>query len=223
MTPLYLYRIKKDHIRENLNKYTRNAFKSLPKIENPHILDIGCGTGVPTIELAQISGGNVTGLDNDAASLDLLQNKIEFLGLTKQIKIINDSIFNMDFPEESFDIIWAEGSVFVMGFENSIKEWHHFLKSKGFLVIHDEDKKKNKKLESIKKYSFKIIAQFDLSNRVWWKEYFIPLEKLVKEFRDKYTEDLELIQELNQDQNEIDKCRLDPQRACSFVVILQKV
>jgi len=42
----------KDHFRERLNKYTRRAFQMLPKVENPHILDIGCGSGVPTIELA---------------------------------------------------------------------------------------------------------------------------------------------------------------------------
>lgn len=222
MSQLNLYRIEKDQIRENLNKYTRNAFKLLPKLEKPHILDIGCGTGVPTIELVQISGGNVTGLDNDATALDFFKKKIDGLGLNNQITVINDSIFAMDFPEESFDIIWAEGSVFVMGFENSIKKWGHFLKPEGFLVIHDEDKSKNEKLKLVKKYDYEIIAEFDLSPEIWWEEYFTPLEKLVKDFRDKYSEDLELIKELNQDQNEIDQCRLDPVRASSFVVILQK-
>ena len=131
MSNLYLYRIEKDHIRENMNKYTIKAFKLLPKVMNPRILDIGCGTGVPTIELAKMSGGEVTGLDNNANSLNLLQKKINALGLDKQVKVINDSIFSMDFPDESFDIIWAEGSVFVMGFENSIKKWRRFLKRRG--------------------------------------------------------------------------------------------
>ena len=132
MSDLNLFRIEKDHIRENMNKYTINAFKLLPKVMNPRILDIGCGTGVPTIELAKISGGEVTGLDNNANSLNLLQKKIKALGLDNQVKVINDSIFSMDFPEESFDIIWAEGSVFVMGFENSIKKWRRFLKERDF-------------------------------------------------------------------------------------------
>ena len=55
MSNLDVYRIEKDHIRENLNKYTRKAFRLLPKLKNPNIVDIGCGTGVPTIELAKIS------------------------------------------------------------------------------------------------------------------------------------------------------------------------
>ncbi len=122
MSNLNLYRIEKDHIRENLNKYTRRAFKLLPKCKNPHILDIGCGSGVPTIELATISDGHVTGIDIDVTSLNLLQRKIKEIGLNNQVSVIKNSILTMDFPEESFDIIWAEGSIFVIGFENSIKK-----------------------------------------------------------------------------------------------------
>ena len=34
----------KDVCRTNLNRYTRKAFESIPKIDSPNILDIGCGT-----------------------------------------------------------------------------------------------------------------------------------------------------------------------------------
>ena len=111
-----LYKAEKDYLRENMNKYTEKAFEILPKIDKPHILDVGCGTGVPTIKLAEISGGYITGLDNDETSLEILHRKIKARGLDKQVKVINESIFTMDFPAESFDIIWAEGSVFLMGF-----------------------------------------------------------------------------------------------------------
>jgi ubiquinone/menaquinone biosynthesis C-methylase UbiE len=57
----------------------------------------------------------------------------------------------MDFPEESFDIIWAEGSKSVIGFQQGIKKWYRFLKPRGFLVVHDENKNKSIKLDFIKK------------------------------------------------------------------------
>ena len=223
MSSLNLYRLKKDHIRENLNKYTRKAFELLPKFNNPHILDIGCGTGVPTIELAKLSNGYVVGIDINEESLSLLERKIEEMGLNNQVLVIKESISTMDFPEESFDIIWAEGSIFVIGFENSLKKWRRFLKPNGFLVIHDENKDKNKKLDLIKKCSYKLIGQFDLSDAIWWREYYTPLEQLVKEFSRKYPEDSELSSELNNDLVEIDKCKSDSVVFSSFFVIMQKM
>ena len=223
MSNLNLYRIEKDHIRENLNKYTRKAFKLLPKCKNLHILDVGCGSGVPTIELAKISDGHVTGIDIDATSLNLLQRKIKEIGLNNRLSIIKDSILTMDFPEESFDIIWAEGSIFVIGFEKSIKKWRRFLKTNGFLVIHDENKDKTKKLGLITKYGYGLIAQFELTDNLWRLEYYTPLEQLIQEFRHKYPNDSELNSELNKDQIEIDKCKSDSIVFSSFFVIMQKV
>jgi len=223
MSNLNLYRIEKDHIRENLNKYTRKAFELLPKLKNPHILDVGCGTGVPTIELAKISSGHIIGIDIDETSLNLFQRKITETGLNNQVSVIKDSILTMNFPEESFDIIWAEGSIFVIGFEKSIKKWRRFLKPNGFLVIHDENKDKTKKIESLTKYGYSLIAQFELSDSVWWSEYYTPLEQIIQKFRNKYPEDFELNNELNKDQIEIDKCKSNSVIFSSFYVIIQKM
>nr|WP_319374297.1 class I SAM-dependent methyltransferase [uncultured Methanobacterium sp.] len=221
MSNLNSYRVKKDHIRENLNKYTIKAYKSLSEIENPRILDVGCGTGVPTVELARISGGNITALDYNENSLNMLKAKIKAGELDKKVTVINDSIFTMDFPEESFDIIWAEGSVFVMGFENSIKNWRRFLKSDGFLVIHDDSKDKDNKLELVKKHGYRLIDEFELSHQVWWDEYYKPLKQLIKTFKDTQPDDQNLINELNKDQIEIDQS-FSSVMASSLIIIIQK-
>jgi len=222
MSNLNFYTAEKDYLRENMNKYTQKAFEILPKIDNPHILDIGCGTGVPTIKLAEISKGCITGLDDDETSLKTLLRKIKTRELDKQVKVINESIFTMDFPAESFDIIWAEGSVFVMGFGDSIKKFNHFLKPEGFIVIHDDNKDKNKKLELVKKYGYRLISEFELSHKVWWEDYYAPLQKLIKEFKNKYPDDLELNQELDKDQKEINQ-NFSSVMASSIIIIIQKV
>ena len=52
-------------------KYTAKAFRMLPKLDNPRILDIGCGRGGPTMELARLSQGWITAVDIDQPSLDI--------------------------------------------------------------------------------------------------------------------------------------------------------
>ena len=72
-----LFEINEDQFRERLNRYTRKAFKMLPELEKPRILDIGCGSGVPTIELAKLSNGEIIGIDINQSLLDKLNKKIE--------------------------------------------------------------------------------------------------------------------------------------------------
>ena len=67
-----LKELNAEKMREVFLKYTRKAFEMLPKMENPCILDIGCGSGTPSIELAKLSDGEITGIDIDQAALDKL-------------------------------------------------------------------------------------------------------------------------------------------------------
>ena len=75
MTEEISFSVKKDLVREHLNKYTRKAFQVLPKINNPTILDIGCGSGIPTLELARLSHGEILGIDIDQPALDKFTKK----------------------------------------------------------------------------------------------------------------------------------------------------
>jgi len=100
-----LFEINQDHFREVLNKYTRKAFQMLPKLEKSCILDIGCGSGVPTIELAKLSNGEIVGIDINQSLLDELNRKIEEEGFSNRMKAMKCFLFEIDFPDESFDII----------------------------------------------------------------------------------------------------------------------
>ena len=68
------------------NASTRRAFKSIPTLpKQPLILDIGCGTGVQTIELAKISHGKIIALDNHQAFLDKLMETAKVEEVTENI------------------------------------------------------------------------------------------------------------------------------------------
>jgi len=133
-----IFQIDKDLLREGLNKYTRKAFHVLPELDKPQILDVGCGSGVPTMELASLSNGQIIGLDINQLLLDRLTRKIEKAGLSSRVKTLKCSMLDMDFPDGSFDIIWAEGSISIIGFKRGLEDWRRFLRPNGFLVVHDE-------------------------------------------------------------------------------------
>jgi len=212
-----------DHFREVFNKYTIEAFQKLPKFEKPRILDIGCGSGVPTMVLARLSDGEVIGIDIDQEVLDILSKKIEQEGLTSRVKAIKCSLINIKFPDNSFDIIWAEGSITSLGVEKSLRGWNRILKPKGFMVIHDEIKHFFKKRDKVASCGYKMIEHFSLPEEAWWEEYYSPLEIRVKELYKKYSNDPVALEVLNIHQTEIDIVKASPKSFQSVFCIMQKM
>ena len=118
------------------NKSTQKAFNAIPKRpEQPFILDIGCGPGVQTIELAKLSNGRIIALDNHQAFLDKLTSNASKEGLLNHIVPTNISMLEMDFGKNTFDIIWSEGALYFMGFQNGLRRCHQLLKKDGFLAV----------------------------------------------------------------------------------------
>jgi len=221
MTEDILLELREDDLRTRLNKYTRKAFRMLPKLVKPLILDIGCGSGVPTIELAKLSDGQIIGLDIDQSALDKLDKKIEEEGLADRVKTVKCSMFEMDFADESFDVIWAEGSISRIGFERGLREWRRLLKPKGYLVVHDEMKNIKKKLEVIPGCGYDLLGYFPLREDVWWIEYYGPLEKRVQELSAKYAEDPEILRVLDRKRNEIAMVKRNPRDYCSVFFVMR--
>jgi hypothetical protein len=44
-------------------------------------------------------------------------------------------MFNLRYKKESFDLIWCEGAIFVIGFEKGLIEWRPLLANNGYLVV----------------------------------------------------------------------------------------
>ena len=213
---------KKELIRKRLTKYSRKALRMIPVINKPRILDIGCGSGVSTLELARLTDGEIIGLDIDQNALDRLNKKIEKAGLSDRFKTLNCSLLDMEFPDESFNIIWSEGSIFVIGFKKGLQEWKRLIRPGGFMVVHDEMGDVEQKLEQISSYGYELLGYFMLDTEIWWNEYFAPLEKLVNETRTKYADDREVHEALNQAQSELVFFRKFPERNRSVCFVMKR-
>jgi ubiquinone/menaquinone biosynthesis C-methylase UbiE len=194
----------------------------LPELDKPRILDIGCGSGIPTLELARLSQGEVMGIDIDQSALDRFADKIKKAGISNRVKALSCSMFDMDFLDESYDVIWSEGSIYTIGFERGLCEWKRLLKPGGFMVIHDEQGNVKEKLEQIFNYGYNLLGYFILTEETWWIEYFAPLEKLIGEFQAKYTDDPAVSEELRHARMELDMFKKNPERNSSVCFVMKK-
>jgi len=207
------------------NEYTSKAFRMLPQLDKPRMLDVGCGPGGPTLELARLSQGDVIGMDIHQPYLRELAKKVKRAGLSKRVHALNCSMFEMGFPDESFHIIWAEGAIFIIGFERGLREWRRFIKPHGFLVVHEmtwlrPDPPQEiyqywreiypgigtvpENLEKICGCGYNLIGHFTLPEDAWWIEYYGPLEERIRGLGKKYVDDPEARAALEGKQREID-------------------
>jgi len=216
------FEIKKDLIRKRLVKYTRKALQIIPHIDKPRILDIGCGSGIPTIELARLSGGEITALDIDQPALDRLSERLEKAGLAGRVKVMNRSIHDMDFPDSYFDIIWSEGSIFIIGFERGLREWRRFLRPGGFMMVHDDLGNIEGKIRLIYECGYTLLKYFTLGVNTWMAEYYTPLVSLVDETLAKSPDNNGLLKVIQREQREIDMVRKSPEILASVCFIIQK-
>ncbi|MFH1783706.1 MAG: class I SAM-dependent methyltransferase [bacterium] len=187
---------------------TRRAFGYIPKpSDKPYILDIGCGPGMQTLELARISAGKIIALDNHQGFLDELARRSKKEGLEQNIDIKNMSMLEMDFKDRTFDIIWAEGALYCMGFENGLKRCHELLKDGGYMAVteivylvgdvpgpvkeffgaeYPDIKDVGDNIELIQKQDFSLISNFTLPHSSWFDNYYSPVERELPTLMEKY-------------------------------------
>jgi ubiquinone/menaquinone biosynthesis C-methylase UbiE len=217
-----LFEVDRDGLRANFNRYTRRAFELLPVLQDPKILDIGCGSGVPTMELARLSSGEIVGIDIDEAALNEFNERINEAHLSDRVKTIKCSLFEIDFPDETFDIVWAEGVIALIGFERGLREWHRLIKPGRFLVVHDNIDEIERKHELIPICGYILIDMFVVPKDVWWNEYYGILENKVKTLQKKHSNDPETVALLEKEQKEIEEFKNNPMYHGSVFFVMQK-
>ncbi len=208
---------------------TKKAFSLLSGLPSePAILDVGSGPGLQTIELARLSGGNITALDYHQEFLDELNLNASKAGLGEHIKETKGSMFEMPFGENNFDVIWSEGAIYIIGFEKGLKEWKPFIKDGGYMVAsHISWLKKDvsekprafweknypaidtveNNLQIAQSVGYNNIGHFTLPEAGWWDGYYGPMEENLKRLRVEHQGNESALAKIASTQEEIDLYR----------------
>lgn len=181
---------------------TLHALANVPR-KPLAILEIGCGQGIATTVLANHCSANITAVDNDEPSLIRLMARATEQGLADRISTVCACMMDMPFEAETFDLIWAEGSAYIMGVANALKQWRQLLVNDGVLVLSDlvwstntpsEDafdfwRKEypdmvtaQHRIEQAEAAGFEVLDSFALSEQAW-ANYYQPLQARINELK----------------------------------------
>ncbi|MER5893794.1 bifunctional class I SAM-dependent methyltransferase/N-acetyltransferase [Streptomyces sp. NPDC001876] len=109
-----------------------------PQPRRPRVLDLGCGPGRAALLLAAEAGAEVTAVDLHQPFLDELREAAEARGLGDRIHTVRADMADLGgpgFTDGSFDLVWAEGSAYIIGFDTALRDWQRLLAPGGSMVI----------------------------------------------------------------------------------------
>lgn len=119
------------------NTLTKEAFhRILPLPDRPKILDVGAGTGRSTLVLAEVCpDARIEAIDAHQPFLDQCAAAAREQGHNVTTRVLPMEKLAEEMEEGSVDLIWAEGSAYIMGFEAALKTWRDVLKDNGAMVV----------------------------------------------------------------------------------------
>ena len=189
------------------------------------ILDIGCGNGAQTIQLAKHIDGTILAVDNHQPFLDELQRRAEAEGVSEKIQLYPRDMCDLGLVEGSFDLIWSEGALYIMGFREGLAVCHNLLAPGGLMAVSELSWLRpdppaecsqyfvneypvmmdiDSNVSTIKNCGYDLLGYFTLPESAWKESYYHPLEDRLQSFRKKYATDPERIEMIDSVQMEID-------------------
>lgn len=196
-----------DHLGPGGDLYTLRALKALQDElpAKPRILDLGCGTGAQSLLLARETGGSLVALDNHAPFLHILEEKARQQGLADHIETMQaDLLQPLPLEPASFDLIWSEGSAYILGLSTSLKTWKPLLKPQGMMMVSDNlwlERCENPEVRAfwqeespemldlkgtqrrIERCGLQILGHFSLPLEEWRASYYDPLRQRTRALR----------------------------------------
>ncbi|MBY6095266.1 MerR family transcriptional regulator [Ferrimonas balearica] len=181
---------------------TRRALSRVPLTPST-ILEVGCGKGLATTILASDTQATITAVDNEPSALARLTEMLQQAGLAERVEPVCASMTDLPFAPGSFDLIWAEGSAYIMGVSKALSQWRPLLQNGGILMLSDmvwltENRSEEAEAFFAREYpdmqsvdtrlaqaeaaGFQVVDHFALSQAAW-DNYYQPLKTRLAELQ----------------------------------------
>lgn len=208
------------------NASTRRAFELMRDLpDNPRILDVACGPGMQTLELARVSPGDIVALDMHQPFLDELARRAHAANESHRIHIVHGSMMEMPFESGVFDVIWCEGAMYIMGVRPALIEWKHLLAPGGYIAFTEPCFLRENVPDKVRQFwvngyaamtdicevqgiagaaGYTLVGSFTIPDSSWWDDYYTPQLARLQMLSDKYRDQPEVLVRIEETHREID-------------------
>jgi SAM-dependent methyltransferase len=177
----------------------------------PRVLDIACGPGQQTMDLAKLlPSATITAVDNHAPFVDEANRRAAAAGVAQRVRAVVGDMAALDFPPNSFDLIWCEGAAYIMGVGEALAAWRPLLKPEGRLALTEAVWLRSYPPEEVRRCwaedypamvdvagcrdivaraGFSLLGDFVLPEAAWWDDYYTPMEKRLAEVAPQFKDD----------------------------------
>ncbi len=116
---------------------TARAFRRIEGLlpPSPALLDVGCGGGAQTLTLAALTAGTILAIDSYPVFIEELRQQLSARGYGDRVTAQVGDMKALGLPPASFDLVWCEGALFVLGFEVGLRTLRPLLRGPGLVVV----------------------------------------------------------------------------------------
>jgi SAM-dependent methyltransferase len=171
------------------------------------VADLGCGTGASALVLARALGIPVLALDRFTPFLERLADRAGNENLGDRLIPVAGDLGDLPISDASLDLLWAEGSIYNIGFEAGLQAWRRVLKPGGVLAVSEitwlgdarppeierhwtaeypEIATAGTKRAQLERHGYRIEGWFPLPSHCWLDNYYLPMERRFDDFLERH-------------------------------------
>jgi SAM-dependent methyltransferase len=194
----------------------------------PSIVDLGCGVGLQTLHLAELTDGTIVAVDDHPPFIERLGAVVAERGLAERVRPVLADMAATGLPPAGFDLVWSEGALYQLGLDPALRLCSHLLRPGGYVAFTDAVWRRDDvpdevrasfdldypamadvahDIAAITASGLELVGHFTLPDEAWWDDFYTPMQARVRELRVVHSADAEALAVLDQIDAEADMHR----------------